>query len=61
MKIFFFLFSIICLSSCGYKAPPSPIFSSPKTQSDDEIKFRNVEQKKEKKPKLLPENENVSK
>ena len=49
MKTFLFLIFIFCFSGCGFKSPPSPIFPTSKTQVDDEVKRRDVEQEKDKK------------
>ena len=37
------LLLILIVGSCGFKAPPSPIFPTPKNQFDDEIKRRDKE------------------
>lgn len=60
MKLFLFTLIFSLLFSCGFKAPPSPIFPTSKTPVDDEVTRRNLEQDKEKKAQEQENNQKQS-
>lgn len=45
MKMIYYLIIIFYLTSCGFKAPPTPFFPIQKNPLDDEIAKRNQQKK----------------